>query len=196
MHNVGWADIKKLIDKGEIMFTAVDYKRTEKVIMDYLNKKKWFLSQKPKPLTPSTPKRTVEEVKPKEAERTAAPKVSSENTSKDAESIENDFDSDSEVDQFKTVSKNPWKEAEMEEKRRQEEIAERKRRESEARRMEEEQKRLVEEEQRRREQKEREDRIVLHGVIRLQALYRRRVARTAFRVKSTDQEVRCHCRSC
>jgi colicin import membrane protein len=64
----------------------------------------------------------------------------------------------------------------LEEKRRKIEEAERQRREDEDKQREEEERRLA-------EAKRREEAAVLTGAIRLQALYRGRLARTAFRSK-------------
>jgi hypothetical protein len=210
------------VEQGEIELTEEAFARTEKVLKDYLAKKKWFLAPgkttarvglpaaavNSKPTntntTATTATPTTTPPPPAEAEDSAPrPRSESEGRSEnegksaddddknrknegEAEAImgknedqdeDEDEDEGSTEDGFtKAVSSNPWREAELEEKRRKIEEAERQRREDEDNQREEEQRRLA-------EAKRREEAAVLTGAIRLQALYRGRLARTAFRSK-------------
>jgi hypothetical protein len=202
-----------LVEQGEIELTEEAFARTEKVLKDYLAKKKWFLAPgkttarvglpaaavNSKPTNPNTTATTATPTAPPlpaEAEDSAPrPRSESEGRSEnegksaddDDKSRKNeteaimgkneDEDEGSTEDGFaKAVSSNPWREAELEEKRRKIEEAERQRREVEDKQREEEERRLA-------EAKRREEAAVLTGAIRLQALYRGRLARTAFRSK-------------
>lgn len=173
------------MENGDIVFDDAACKRAEKVIQTHIARKKWFLANnKAKQSSPKFSSRPTSVDGQTNAIAVDDGKLKTEGE-KDQETVpcSDEQEESNATLMIATVSKNPWKEAEMEEKKRQDEIRERELREIEARRIEEEQKRLVEEEERRQKQKEREERTVLLGAIRLQALYRRRVARADFRTK-------------
>jgi hypothetical protein len=229
----GSPDIRRLVGQGDIQLTEEAYARTEKVLKDFIAKKKWFLApdkaattvgNRSTPSAPHSPARLGQHVidpapvttkseptagttktrvepqgkdgSPQGKERRAGREedgCSKEDEArneavtvnlKEETAAEEEEEVEETDDGFtKAVSRNPWKEAEQEEKRRRAEAEEQQRRESEERRREEEQRRLADEERRLAEARRREEAIVLTGAIRLQALYRGRLARTAFRSK-------------